>query len=124
AGAIRATAFNVASSSRYKTNIRDLGPVLDRFDALRPVSYDWNQTVDEALRGRHTLGLIAEDVHAVFPEAVTLDEQGRPASIDYSRIAALSIQAIKDLRAQNAAREAELTDLKARLAALEKTAAK
>ncbi|HYD01557.1 MAG TPA: hypothetical protein VEB22_10050, partial [Phycisphaerales bacterium] len=77
-----------------------------------------------ALRGKQTLGLIAEDVQAVFPEAVTLDEQGRPASIDYSRIAALSIQAIKDLRALNAARDAELADLRARLAALEKPAAK
>ena len=120
AGAIRATAFNVASSQRYKTNIHDLGPVLDRFAALRPVSYDWNQTVDESLRGRHTLGLIAEDVHALFPDAVTLDEEGKPASIDYSRIAALSVQAIKDLRSQNAAREAELAELKARMAALEK----
>jgi hypothetical protein len=55
--------------------------------------------------------LIAQEVEAVLPELVTTDEQGFKA-VNYSKLPLLTIQAVKELKAEN-------DDLKTRLAALE-----
>ena len=68
---------------------------------LRGVSYDWKAD------GRHDIGLIAEEVGEVIPEIVVFEENGVDAeSVDYSRLVAVLIEAMK-------AQQAEIDQLKA-----------
>ncbi len=120
-GAIRCTSLTQTSSGRYKTDVQPVDGVLERFMQLRPVSFTW----DAAHGGERDLGLIAEDVASVFPEAVAC-ENGEVEGINYSRLTALAIQALKEQHEKAAAGsakveklEAENKDLRARLDAIE-----
>ncbi len=58
---------------------------------LRGVYYDWKAN------GQHDIGLIAEEVGEVIPEVVTYEENGKDASsVDYPRLVALLIEAVKE----------------------------
>jgi hypothetical protein len=62
---------------------------------------------------RSEYGLIAEEVHEVFPEAVNYDAEKKPYSINYSMIDAIMMAGIKELLERVTALEAEnkrLTD--------------
>jgi hypothetical protein len=97
-----------SSSRRWKKNIFPLTGALERVQQLQGVTYDWKNT------GRHDIGLIAEDVHRVVPEVVLMEENGVDAKgVDYARLTALLIEAVKEqqqqiLQLQNALKE--LTD--------------
>jgi len=78
------------SSRRWKTNIKTLPDALDKVERLRGVSYDLKDS------GKHEIGVIAEDVGAVVPEVVSYEANGKDATgVDYSRLTALLIEAIK-----------------------------
>ena len=125
-GTVKCTALVQTSSGRYKNDVQPLPSVLERFLQLRPVSFTW----DKDHGGDKDVGLIAEEVAAVFPEAVaTID--GKVEGINYSRVTALAIQAMKEQQQKAAAGEnrvnrleAENADLKARLERIEKALAK
>ena len=96
------------SSRRWKTNIVPIEDALSKIISMRGVTYDWKEN------GRHDLGLIAEEVGAVLPEVVKYEDNGVDAqSVDYSRLSAVLIEAVKE---QQTAIEA----LTSRLAELEK----
>ena len=63
------TTVQSASDERLKENIRDSEDGLAIINQLRPVRFDWrqDQTFNE---GTNQLGFIAQEVEAVFPEAV------------------------------------------------------
>ena len=46
------------------------------------------------------VGLLAEEVYAVIPQLVTLNDKGDPYSIQYTKLTAYLIEAIKDLKAE------------------------
>jgi len=90
-----ADAWTVYSSRRWKTNIDTLENALERVRRLRGVSFDWKAD------GRHDIGLIAEEVGEVVPEVVAYEPDGTDASaVDYARLVALLIEAVKDQQAQ------------------------
>ncbi|MBI3193373.1 MAG: tail fiber domain-containing protein [Ignavibacteriae bacterium] len=85
-----ADAWTTYSSRRWKENIKPLEGALEKVGKLQGVSYDWKET------GKHDIGLIAEEVGKVIPEVVAYEENGVDAkSVDYARIVALLIEAIK-----------------------------
>jgi len=55
-------------------------------------------------------GLIAQDVEQVLPELVVTNEDGYKA-VDYSKLPLLTIQAVKDLKAENDALKKRLTEV-------------
>jgi hypothetical protein len=78
------------SSRRFKTNIQPLVGALNKLEQLQGVSYD------RRTDGRHEIGVIAEDVDQVVPELVFRDPETKEVQgVDYSRLAALLIEAIK-----------------------------
>jgi hypothetical protein len=90
-----ANAWNTYSSRRWKTNIKTLNNALQTVEKLRGVSYD------EESSGKHNIGLIAEEVGKVIPEVVTYEPNGKDAtSIDYSRLVAVLIEAVKEQQKQ------------------------
>ncbi len=105
------------SDLRLKTNITLLTHPLDKLAQLRGVTFDWN---DEALAlglsgDAPHIGVIAQEVEAVFPEMVTTMENGYKA-VDYSKLSAVLIEAVKELQAE---KESEIAALKADNAALQ-----
>jgi hypothetical protein len=90
-----ADAWTIYSSRRWKTNIHTLDSALEKVERLRGVSYDWKAN------GKHDIGLIAEEVGSVIPEVVQYEENGVDArSVDYPRLVAVLIEAVKDQQRQ------------------------
>ncbi len=83
------------SSRRWKTNIQTLPDALAKVERLRGVTYDLKDS------GKHEVGVIAEEVGAVVPEIVTWDKNGTDAQgVDYSRLTAVLIEAVKAQQTQ------------------------
>ena len=90
-----ADAWTVYSSRRWKENIQPVENALDKVRAMRAVRFDWKG------RDRADIGLIAEEVAEVVPEAVGYEQDGKtPQSLDYARIVPVLIEAIKDQQRQ------------------------
>lgn len=86
---IRASAFNVSSSAATKANVRDVGPVLEAIDCLRPVFFERD--------GKTQLGLLAEQVADLVPELVEVDDTGHPALLSVSGLAVLALAGLAEL---------------------------
>ena len=80
-----------SSSIKLKENVKTSGGNLEKVVNLRPVTYNkiGSQTTE--------LGLIAEEVATVYPEFVQYDESGEPVGVNYSRLTAALIGAVKEL---------------------------
>ena len=85
-----------------KKDITPFGPVLDQLTALQPVHYYWRaENFPTAISANsRAYGLIAQDVEQVLPELVATDGDGYKA-VDYSELPLLTIQAVKELKAEN-----------------------
>ena len=106
-----ADAWTVRSSRRFKTNIRPLDGALQKVEELQGVSYDRKDT------GRHEIGVVAEDVAQVVPEVVSRDANTDAVEgVDYSRLAALLIEAVKT-------EQIEIRELKAQIEELTSSSA-
>lgn len=101
------------SSRRWKTNIQTLNDALAKVEMLRGVSYDLKDS------GKHEVGVIAEEVGAVVPEVVTFEANGKDArGVDYSRLTALLIEAVKQQQKEIAAQTAQIHQQTAQITAL------
>ncbi|MBI4560214.1 MAG: tail fiber domain-containing protein, partial [Candidatus Hydrogenedentes bacterium] len=109
-GNILASGTITPSARRLKTNIQPLHGALTKIERLRGVSFDWKES------GKHDLGVIAEEVREVVPEVVAMEENGVDAKgVDYARLTALLIEAVKEQEAQIRDLQSEVEALKARL---------
>jgi hypothetical protein len=82
------------SSIRYKNDIETVKFGLDKVLQMRGVTYTKKDT------GLKELGLIAEEVNEILPEAVLKNNEGEPDSVSYGRITAVLIEAIKEQQKQ------------------------
>lgn len=114
AGAAIADGWNVYSSRRWKTNIHELPDALSKVQRLRGVSYDLKDS------GKHEIGVIAEEVGEVVLEVVSYEPNGKDArGVDYSRLTALLIEAVKQQQKQIAAQHHEIARLTRKVGVLE-----
>jgi hypothetical protein len=94
-GLTLADAWTTRSSLRFKTNVRTLDGALETIERLRGVSYD------SRTDGKHEIGVIAEEVSRVVPQVVTYEKNGLDAQgVDYGRLTALLIEAVKSQQAE------------------------
>ncbi len=89
-----ADAWTTYSSARWKTNIQPLDNALDKVERLRGVAFDWKAN------GKHDIGVVAEEVAVVVPEVVGFERNGKAQSVDYGRLTALLLEAVKEQQAQ------------------------
>ena len=81
------------SDERLKSNIETIENGLEKVEKLRGVTY----TRDE----RDSIGVIAQEVEKVLPDIVlTADDMMGTKSVDYGRITAVLIEAVKELSAR------------------------
>lgn len=114
-GTIRCTSVQQTSDEQFKTNVTELTNVLDKVEKIRGVSFEWNDKADSegAKVGQKQIGVVAQEVETVFPELVASSPEGYK-SVDYTKLTAVLVEAVKDLKAENEA-------LKNRIEALETT---
>jgi hypothetical protein len=104
--------FASTSDATLKTVVQTLPDALARVQSLKGVSFHWNKEA-AALGLSDTspqVGLLAQDVQAVLPEAVFEVEVGRMKGkklVSYDKLVPLLIEAIKELSAKVAALEAK-----------------
>lgn len=110
-GSTLADSWTTRSSARFKTNVQPLLGALAKVEQLQGVSYD------SKLSGKPEIGMVAEDVERVLPQVVSRDaETNEVQGIDYSRLSALLVEALK-------AQQREIDTLKQRLQKLESSSA-
>jgi hypothetical protein len=103
-----------ASDKRLKANLRPISqtPLSDLLK-LNGVRFEWREDTGQPMRGTD-VGLLAQDVEAVLPEAVT----GAPFDNTYKtikmnqQVTALMIEAIKELKSEVDSLRAEVRRLK------------
>lgn len=105
-----------SSDRRFKKNITPLDNALQKILAMDGVYYHWKtkEFADRDFSENRQLGLIAQDVEKIVPEVVITGTDGYK-SIDYGKISALLIEALKEqqkeieaLRKENNSKDAEL----------------
>jgi len=103
AGSAHATSFPTSSDIRLKENITQLTDVLEKIQKIRGVSFDWNKLYESFNRssGHREIGVIAQEVAAVFPELVTTWGEEEYMAVDYGRLTGVLIEAVKELKAEN-----------------------
>ncbi len=101
-----------ASDLRYKKNIKPFSTLLNNFVRLNPVNFDWKseEFPNKGFGNEQSYGFIAQEVEQIFPELVKTDENGFKA-VNYTKLNIMSIQAIKELKAENDELRSILTEL-------------
>ncbi|MCK5680032.1 tail fiber domain-containing protein [bacterium] len=84
------------SDIRLKDDIAPISNPLSLLEGINGVYYTWKDGVDQSRQ----VGVIAQEVEKVLPEVVSEDLEGYK-SVDYGKITALLIEAVKELRSQN-----------------------
>jgi Chaperone of endosialidase len=77
----------LASSRRYKEQIKPMDKTSEALFALQPVTFRYKQEIDPS--HRLSFGLIAEDVADVSADLVTRDAEGKPRSVRYDAVNAM-----------------------------------
>lgn len=108
-GEIRATNNITAyysSDRKFKENIKPIGSALDKVMAIGGKTFDWTDAyiaehggADGYFVQKSDFGVIAQDVQAVFPQAVRTRDDGSLA-VDYEKLSALAFAAIVELKAE------------------------
>jgi trimeric autotransporter adhesin len=107
--------FN-SSDIRLKAGIAELSPArgLDAVMKLRPVTFHWKNPARE--QGQR-IGLIAQEVERLYPEAVGTEPDGMK-TISYGDLVVPLIKAVQEQQAEIAALRAANDNLQAEVAAL------
>jgi hypothetical protein len=92
-GTLSATTITETSSIALKENVEPITGALDSILQLLGVTYDRKDG-----SRKHEIGLIAEDVYKIVPDLVTLDENGKPYGIQYTKLGAYLVECIKSLK--------------------------
>jgi hypothetical protein len=89
------TAF-YTSDQRLKDNITPIEDPLAKVLSISGNTFDWN---DKSHKSGHDVGVIAQEIEKVLPEAVTTRDNGYLA-VDYQKVVPLLIEAVKELSAK------------------------
>jgi hypothetical protein len=92
-GALTALTLASTSARRFKKKIRRMTGALDTVKQLRGVNFQWKNL----RHGGNDFGLIAEEVAAVLPQAVAFGTEGEIVGVQYAKLTALLIEAVKTL---------------------------
>ena len=102
ANQMRAGTFIYTSDMRLKRDIAKIPNALERLTQLNGYHFNWKKD------GRGDLGLMAQEVRQVFPELVHDSAVGGHLGVEYGNLVAPMIEAIKELKVQNAAMAHEI----------------
>lgn len=105
-GNVTASAFLYSSDKRLKKNIQILDNSLEKVLKLNGVSFNWKRNSEEGI------GLIAQNVEAVYPELVKTDSASGMKSVEYGNLVAPLVEAIKEQQKMIESLQTEIKELK------------
>ena len=89
-----------SSDARLKGDIKNIEEPLDKVKQLNGVNFKWNSNAPEWTQDNpQDVGVIAQEVQKVLPEAVTERPDGYKA-VDYKKLVPLLLESIKELSAR------------------------
>ena len=95
-----------SSDERLKDNITPIDDPLAKVLTISGNTFDWN---DKSNKSGHDVGLIAQEIEKVLPEAVVTRDNGYLA-VDYHKVVPLLVEAIKELSVKVGELEQKLSD--------------
>ena len=92
------------SDNRLKENVKPIKNALCKLVEISGNTFDWKPLTEEEEKTIHgnkgrDVGVIAQEIEAILPEAVTTRDSGYKA-VNYEKIIPLLIEAIKDQQSQ------------------------
>jgi len=96
------------SDKNLKDNIKNIENPLDKISKINGVTFNWNSSQDTYTGS--DIGVIAQEIEEIIPEAVTTRDTGYKA-VKYEKIIPLLIESIKELIERNEALEAKLATI-------------
>ncbi|MGI4884002.1 MAG: tail fiber domain-containing protein [Janthinobacterium lividum] len=117
-GTVTANGVTLTSDARFKQQVRPLAGALVSVLSLRGVRYRWNALGIEhgGEANAEQIGLLAQELEKVYPELVRTDEHGYK-SVNYAQLTPVLIEAIKELKSQVDALQADNATLHQQAAA-------
>ncbi len=94
-GNVLAAAYLYSSDARLKKNIVPLENSLEKLNSLSTVTFDWKKPQSKDADHKQ-IGLIAQDVVKVYPEAVVKDQDGW-LRVNYSALISPVIDGVREL---------------------------
>jgi|LakMenE18May11ns_1017448.scaffolds.fasta_scaffold9959602_1 hypothetical protein len=100
-GDVDAANFNTTSDRKLKTNLVRIENALDKIEKLNGYTFDWLEEYSED-RTRQ-IGMVADEVYEVQPELIShrnivlSNKEEKIKLLDYSKVTAILIEAIKEL---------------------------
>ena len=85
------------SMREAKTNIENMGSMLPTVLQMQGVKFDWK---NDSYGGNENFGFIAEDMAEVLPEVVSFTEDGKARGIQYTKLTAVLVEALKEQQKQ------------------------
>ncbi|MGE9743833.1 tail fiber domain-containing protein [Bdellovibrio bacteriovorus] len=93
-GNVKAASYLYTSDARLKKEVVTLPMALENLLKLRGVNFVWKNN------GEKTMGFIAQEVEAVYPELVRTDKQSGYKAVQYGNIVAILVEALKQEHAE------------------------
>ncbi|MBV6639762.1 MAG: tail fiber domain-containing protein [Cyclobacteriaceae bacterium] len=109
-------AYFAISDRRLKTNIRVYNNILEKVLQLKPARYQFINS------GQHSMGFIAQDVHQLFPELVSISNSNGYDdlyTLNYDGFGVLAIKAIQEQQEVIDSQAEKIASLEERLSKLE-----
>ena len=113
-GNVYGLAFYYNSDARLKKDIAPISDGLQKVEDLNGVYFKWRDS------GEDSIGLIAQDVEKVFPEAVATDDKTGLKSVDYSKLVAPLIEAVKSQQEEIEVLNSRIGDLESKIELMSK----
>jgi hypothetical protein len=128
-GVTKQTGLINVSDQRFKTELARLNPGygLKRILELDPVLYSWKEEYHPNMSGKIEIGLFAQEVKEVIPEAVSTVETDKFEDehvLEYNAVFTTMIAAIKDLNAVVEEKDQTIKNLEDKLSKIEELLAK
>jgi len=89
-GNLTGVGFFYSSDESLKKNVQEIETPLAKIMKLDGISFNWKES------GKKSIGLIAQDVEKVFPEIVNTEDGTGLKSIEYAKLVAPLIEAVKE----------------------------
>ena len=79
-----------------KEKVVNIENALSAVEKINGVKYNWNELSNEVDKEKVQVGVLAQEVEKVLPEAVNTNDDGYK-SVSYDKLVPLLIQAVKEL---------------------------
>jgi hypothetical protein len=89
-----AGATNCTSDIKLKNNIISINNAMEKISKIRGVEFDWNKL--SLSNGKHSIGVIAQEIQKVFPTAVIKNKDTGYLMVDYAVLVSPLIEATKE----------------------------